>query len=346
MFGIELAEKGWVPDFLIRRGIHKMIRERLGEIAQPDCEALTEANRSFREHLSASPVALVPELANEQHYEVAPAFFERVLGRHMKYSCALWSDGVNDLDAAEARMLSVTSARAEICDGMDVLDLGCGWGSLSLWIAEHYPDCRVLAVSNSKPQREFILARRDRLGLENVEVVTADVNIYTPDRRFDRVVSVEMFEHVRNHALLLARIASWLEPDGKLFVHHFAHRECAYPFEAKGANDWMARHFFTGGIMPSDDLLLHFQRDLVVERQWRVNGLHYQRTSEAWLAQQDANRGALLPILEGVYGAGQGSLWFERWRLFFLACAELFGYRAGNEWWVTHVLMAPRGVRG
>lgn len=345
MLGIGLAEKGRVPDFLIRRGIRRMIRERLRDLPQPDCEAVGEANRAFREQLDASPIALVPQLANEQHYEVAPAFFEHVLGRRMKYSCALWSEGVNDVDAAEAGMLSVTSARAEISDGMDVLDLGCGWGSLSLWIAEHYPHCRVLAVSNSKPQREFILARRDRLGLGNVDVVTADVNAFSPERRFDRVVSVEMFEHVRNHALLLARIASWLAPGGKLFVHHFAHRECVYPFEAEGPSDWMARHFFTGGIMPSDDLLLHHQRDLLVERQWRVSGLHYRRTAEAWLARQDASRRDLLPVLEQVYGAGQGPLWFQRWRLFFMACAELFGHREGNEWWVSHALMAPRGVR-
>jgi len=342
MFGIGLAEKGWVPDPLIRIGIRQLIRERLRDLEKHDCEARGEANRLFREQLCASPVALVPELANEQHYEVAPAFFERVLGNRMKYSCALWAEGVGDLDTAEASMLRLTSERAEIRDGIDVLDLGCGWGSLSLWIAEHYPNTRVLAVSNSKPQREFILARRDLLGLENVEVVTEDVNTFAPDRRFDRVVSVEMFEHVRNHALLLSRISSWLEPGGKLFVHHFAHRECVYPFEAAGPNDWMARHFFTGGIMPSDDLLLHLQRDLVVEEQWRVNGVHYQRTAEAWLSLQDANRDALLPILEEVYGAGQGALWFERWRLFFLACAELFGYRGGNEWWVTHVRMASR----
>jgi cyclopropane-fatty-acyl-phospholipid synthase len=249
---------------------------------------------------------------------------------------------VSDLAAADEAMLALTCQRAEMADGMRVLDLGCGWGSLSLWLAEHYPSCRVLAVSNSKPQREFILGRCARLGLDNVEVLTADVNHFAPEQRFDRVLSVEMFEHVRNHELLLARIAAWLEPDGKLFVHHFAHREYAYPYETQGDDDWMGRHFFSGGIMPSDDLLLHFQRDLVVERNWRVNGVHYQKTCEAWLARQDARREALLPILAGVYGAQEADRWFQRWRIFFLACSELFGYGEGNEWWVTHVRMAPR----
>jgi cyclopropane-fatty-acyl-phospholipid synthase len=225
---------------------------------------------------------------------------------------------------------------------MTVLDLGCGWGSLSIWVAERYPRCRVLAVSNSKPQREFILKRCSERKLENVEVVTSDINHFDPARRFDRVISVEMFEHIRNYEWLLGRIAGWLEPGGKLFVHHFAHRERAYPYEAEGDDDWMARHFFSGGIMPSDDMLLHFQRDLVVDRKWRVNGMHYKQTAEAWLHMQDVQVDVLLPILAKVYGEGQAQLWFERWRLFFLACAELFGYRGGNEWWVTHVLMSLR----
>ena len=240
-------------------------------------------------------------------------------------------------------MLALTCERAEVADGMRVLDLGCGWGSLSLWLAERHRNVRILAVSNSKLQREFILARCATLGLDNVEVVTADVNSFAPDRRFDRVVSIEMFEHVRNHELLLSRIANWLEPDGKLFVHHFAHRERAYPYETTGEDDWMGRHFFSGGIMPSHDQLLHCQRDLLVERRWRVGGIHYQKTSEAWLARQDERRSEILPVLAGVYGESDAKLWFHRWRLFFLACAELFGARGGNEWWVTHVRMAPRG---
>jgi cyclopropane-fatty-acyl-phospholipid synthase len=342
MFGISWVEAGWVPDAVVRAGIRRLVRKRVDEIGQPDCEAAAEANQRFRAQLDASPIALVPELANEQHYEVAPGFFEHVLGPRLKYSCGYWPKGVDSLAASEEAMLALTCERAELADGMRVLDLGCGWGSLSLWIAEHYPRCQVVSVSNSKPQREFILSRCAREGLDNVEVVTADVNQFEAEGRFDRVVSVEMFEHVRNHALLLSRISRWLEPDGKLFVHHFSHREYAYPYETQGEDDWMGRYFFSGGIMPSDDLLLHRQNDLTVERTWRVNGTHYQKTSEAWLVEQDAKREEVLPILADVYGVETAEIWFQRWRLFFLACAELFGHRGGNEWWVTHVLMANR----
>lgn len=342
MLGARLAEAGLVPDLLARAGIRRLLRERLNEIEQADCESSAEAKRALRAQLARGPIALLPDLANEQHYEVPPAFFEQVLGRRLKYSCALWQDGVSDLDGAEERMLALTCLRAGIRDGMSVLDLGCGWGSLSFWIAEQYPACRVLSVSNSKPQREFILRQCQRRGIDNVEVVTADVNVFTPARRFDRVVSVEMFEHVRNHELLLRRISTWLEPQGKLFVHHFAHRECMYTYEATGPNDWMARHFFSGGLMPSDDMLLHLQGDLVVEQTWRVNGLHYRKTAEAWLALQDARRERVTRVLAGAYGADRAGLWFQRWRLFFLACAELFGFRGGNEWWVTHALMSRR----
>ena len=346
MRGIGLVEAGLVPDAVVRVGIRRLLRRRLREIAFDDCEAAEAAQRAFREERHTSPIAPLPRLANEQHYEVAPAFFEHVLGPRLKYSCALWSEGVGDLAAAEEAMLALTCERAELSDGMRVLDLGCGWGSLSLWIAERYPRTRVLAVSNSKPQREFVLARCARRGLDNVEVMTADVNRFAPGRRFDRVLSVEMFEHVRNHDLLLSRIAGWLEPGGKLFVHHFAHRACAYPYETEGDDDWMGRQFFSGGMMPSDDLLLHCQRDLVVEETWRVCGVHYEKTCRAWLARQDARREALLRILADVYGDGAARLWNQRWRLFFLACAELFGYRRGNEWWVTHVRMASRTGAG
>jgi cyclopropane-fatty-acyl-phospholipid synthase len=340
--GLDLAERGLLPDAIVRLGIRRMLRERLRELAAPDAEAARRMHEAFLLELRRSPVALVPECANEQHYELPARYFEQVLGRRLKYSCGLWTDGATGLDDAEERMLAATVRRAAIEDGMSVLDLGCGWGSFALWLAERAPACRVLAVSNSKPQREFILGRCEQLGLRNLEVVTADVNAFAPDRRFDRVVSVEMFEHVRNHPLLLSRISSWLEPDGRLFVHHFAHREHAYPYEERGDGDWMTRHFFRGGMMPSDDLLLRCQDDLVVESHWRVSGLHYHNTCEAWLANHDARRAAILPILAEAHGREGAELAFRRWRLFFLACSELFGARGGNEWWVTHVRMRPR----
>jgi cyclopropane-fatty-acyl-phospholipid synthase len=342
MLAIRLAEAGLVPDPLIRAGIRRLLRRRLAELARPTPEEKLAHKLAFLDGLRRAPVALVPELANEQHYELPPAFFEQVLGPRMKYSCALFEDGVRELGVAEERMLEATCERAGIEDGMRVLELGCGWGSLSLWLAERYPRCRVLAVSNSKPQREFVLGRAARARLGNVEVRTADVNVFEPDARFDRVVSVEMFEHLRNHERMLARIARWLEPGGRLFVHHFSHREHAYPYEAAGDDDWMARHFFSGGIMPSDDLLRHHPRDLVVEAQWRVSGTHYHKTCEAWLERLDARRERVLPVLAQAYGRDAAPLWLERWRLFFLACSELFGFRGGREWWVTHVRMAPR----
>ena len=243
-------------------------------------------------------------------------------------------------------MLGLTAERAELTDGLRILDLGCGWGSLSIWMATRYPNSEIVSVSNSKPQRDFILAQCRKLDLRNVEVITADVNDFVPPGRFDRVLSVEMFEHVRNHEALLSRISAWLQHDGKLFVHHFSHRNRSYPFEIEGSDDWMGRYFFSGGMMPSDDLLLHCQKDLIVEDKWQVNGTHYKKTCDAWLALQDAHRDELLPVLETIYGRDQAKLWHQRWRPFFLACSELFGFSEGNEWWVTHTLMSLRSENG
>jgi cyclopropane-fatty-acyl-phospholipid synthase len=331
-----LAEAGLVPDRLVRTGIRRMLAERLRELV-----AVPAAERAlFVEECRKGPIALVPELANEQHYEVPPAFFAAVLGPRLKYSCAFFDDDTPSLGAAEERMLALTAERAGIADGMAILDLGCGWGSFSLWAAERFPASRVVAVSNSAPQRRFLVDRARERGLYNVTVTTADVNRFEAQGRFDRVVSIEMFEHVRNHERLLARIRRWLAPEGRLFVHHFCHREHAYPYVDRGPGDWMARHFFSGGMMPSEGWLAQFADDLAVERQWRVPGTHYARTSEAWLARLDAQRERVQEILAPVYGA-DARRWLHRWRLFFLACAELFAYRGGEEWFVTHLLLAP-----
>jgi cyclopropane-fatty-acyl-phospholipid synthase len=341
-FAIDCVERGWVPDLATRAAIRRLCSQRLGECQQSNCELEREDLESFLSDMRRGPIAPVPERANEQHYELPASFFGHVLGPHRKYSCCWWPAGVDSLEAAEAASLGETCARAELADGQEILELGCGWGSLSLWMASRYPGSRVTAVSNSRPQREYIESEARRRGIENLQVITADMNRLHFNRSFDRVVSVEMFEHMRNYERLLRRISGWLRPEGRLFVHIFCHRRFAYPFETDGDDNWMGRYFFTGGIMPSDDLLARFSDDLRVERQWRWNGQHYQRTSDAWLHNLDRNRDQVMPILEEAYGRAESHRWFHRWRMFFLAVSELFGYRGGEEWFVGHYLLRPR----
>lgn len=335
---LSLAEAGWLPTPLLRVGIRRLLAARLREESRGTCEDWQARRRRFIENAASGPIAIVPEKANEQHYEVPAKFFTKVMGCRLKYSCCHWPDGVNTLDDAEKSALQITCERAEVTDGMRILDLGCGWGSVSLWIAEQYPQCQVTGVSNSSSQREFIEKRAAETGLENLTVVTADMNEFDPQSTYDRIISVEMFEHMRNHRELLRRISTWLNPAGKLFVHVFCHRQFTYPFQAEGDSDWMAQHFFTGGIMPGDDLLPLYQDHLRLQQQWRWNGRHYQRTSESWLQNLAKHREEITAAFNETYGKQNATRWLNRWRLFFLACAELFGYRDGNEWWVSHYL--------
>jgi cyclopropane-fatty-acyl-phospholipid synthase len=333
---LEWTEQGRVPDAVIRAGIRRLCRQRLRDIEAGDIEAAARRQDDFVRLMNAGPVAPLPEMANEQHYEVPPEFFDTALGMHRKYSCCHWDDDTRSLDDAEAAALRISCERAGIRDGMTVLDLGCGWGSLSLWIARYYPGCSVTAVSNSAPQRAFIEAEAAREGLENLTVITADMNEFDAPGRYDRIVSVEMFEHMRNYRELFARVHGWLKPGGRFFMHIFCHRSTPYEFVDEGDADWMSRHFFSGGIMPSDDLPLRFQERLQLVDRYRWNGRHYERTCNAWLANMDARRERIMAIFEDTYGRDAAAKWFQRWRIFFMACAELFGLEGGREWYVSH----------
>ena len=333
---IAAAESGRLPDVLVRFGIRGIVatrskaEERLGRTAS-----------EFASSLSAQPLATYTAAANEQHYEVPSEFFEKVLGSRLKYSCGLFEDGCASLDQAEEAMLRVTCERARLYDGAVILELGCGWGSLTLWMAEHYPASKIVAVSNSNTQREFIEKQCQERGLQNVEVKTANVaHLELDGGRFDRVVSVEMFEHIRNWPKLYARVATWLAPDGLFFKHIFCHREHAYFFEDEGEEDWMARHFFSGGVMPCFELPSCVGDALALEESWKISGEHYAKTAEAWLEKTDSQRSDLLEM--GIFEPGleiSPKVALQRWRMFFMACAELFGFEDGNEWFVGHYLL-------
>ena len=335
---IKLAEKGFLPDSLIRLGIKRLCSQRLLQVTSLSDADMEKEHAAWIDVLKKSPIALVPEKANEQHYEVPPRLFELVLGKNLKYSSGFWPEGVSSLDQSESAMLELTAERAGLFDGQDILELGCGWGSLTLYMAAHFPKSKITAVSNSNDQRQFIEERCRQLKLENISVITADMNDFNAEGLFDRVVSIEMFEHMRNYEKLLGRVNAWLKKEGKLFVHIFSHQKVAYPFEDKDDADWMAREFFSGGQMPSHRLLMSFPEQMKIEKDWRVSGIHYEKTSLAWLQKMDKNKAEVIELFKKTYGEEGASSWFQRWRIFFMSCEVLFGYNHGSEWGVSHYL--------
>ena len=340
---IDLCERGLVPDFLTRYGIRKLCEQRLRDEHDGDLDRADARFRTLLSELRSSPIAIETAAANEQHYEVPTRFFELSLGKRLKYSGCYYPDGNETLDEAEEKMLALYGERAELKDGMRILELGCGWGSLTLWMAERFPNSRITGVSNSRTQREHILGQAAARGLANVEIITTDVNrLDLSPETFDRCVSIEMFEHMRNYDTLLGNIARWLKPGGKLFVHIFCHRSLMYPFETEGSDNWMGRYFFTGGLMPSADTLLHFQSALRIEQRWVLSGIHYEKTANHWLENQDRHAEEVHRVLAETYGAKNAAVWAQRWRMFWMACAELFGYAGGSEWGVAHYRFVKR----
>jgi cyclopropane-fatty-acyl-phospholipid synthase len=337
-----MGERAPIPDFVTRAAISAFVDRARRALA----DGGDDVDAAFARDMADRPIAEHTDDANAQHYEVPARFFRLVLGPRLKYSSALYDEGATTLGMAEDRALAQTCAHADLADGQRILELGCGWGSLSLWMAERYPRARIVSVSNSASQREEIEARARAQGLANLNVITADMNHFHASGVFDRVVSVEMFEHMANWRALLTRTASWLTPDGRLFLHVFSHSGRPYRFDHEDGDDWIAKHFFTGGVMPSEGLIGRFSDLFEVEAQWRWSGDHYRRTADAWLANFDRNKAAIMPILRQTYGA-DAALWARRWRLFFLATAGLFGARGGEAWGVSHYRLKPvRGVDG
>ena len=335
---LKLAESGLLPDFILRAGIRHLSEVRLKEITANSCQIGATNETAFISAMNKSDVAPVPELANAQHYEVPEQFFHYCLGINRKYSSCYWDKSTKTLDQAENLALNLTCQHADLQDGQTVLEMGCGWGSLSLWMAIHYPNSHITGVSNSNSQREYIMAQAKLRGLDNLNIMTCDMNIFQAPQKYDRIVSVEMFEHMRNWHNLYSRVHDWLKPGGKFFKHIFVHRLIPYAFDVRGEDDWMSEHFFSGGMMPSDDLPLRFQDKLKLLNLWRWDGTHYEKTANAWLENMDIHQAEITPILAATYGDKNVEMWRNRWRIFYLACAELFGLKNGQEWWVSHYL--------
>ncbi len=336
-----------LPDSLLRLAVRFIVKRKaeLQEIKSIDERQAYMAN--FVENLKKERIAIHTDNANEQHYELPPQFFKAILGKMLKYSCGYWSEKPvlnrvdQDLDQSEEDMLALTCRRADIKNGQEILDLGCGWGSAALYLAREYPGANITAVSNAAPQIDYIRNEAVRLGYDNLSTMKADINDLELPQKFERVVTVEMFEHMRNYEVLLDKVAGFIKPGGKLFIHIFSHHTYPFLYEDRTGRDWMARHFFTGGTMPSHDLLHYFLDHFALEKQWALSGEHYRYTLEAWLQKMDRQKAEIYPIFVETYGE-EAEKWWNYWRLFFLSCAEFFGFRDGNEWFVSHYLLSKK----
>jgi cyclopropane-fatty-acyl-phospholipid synthase len=349
MNAIDLAERRWLPDSWVRAGMRRLIAKRLKSETRGDETERAARFEQFVRELDASPIAIETQSANRQHYEMPARFFRLHLGPRMKYSCCLYATGRETVAGAEEAMLATYAERCDMIDGQRILDLGCGWGSFALWAAARFPRSTVVALSNSRGQREYIEAAAAERGLHNLTVRTGDIVDFEFDAGdlgggFDRIVSIEMFEHMKNYRMLFAKLARWLADEGRVFVHVFANRRVAYPFEDEEDDDWMSRYFFTGGTMPSFDLFKRFDDDLEIEQRWWVSGRHYERTANDWLRHMDAAESAIMDIFRATYGEADARIWFARWRMFYMAVAELFGFDEGKQWGVAHYRFARRGT--
>ncbi len=340
----KLMETDIFPDWVIRMGIRTMLKQKIKEHTEAHEEIAQQKKIEFVNELKNSPIAIETDSANEQHYELPAEFFHMVLGERKKYSSAYWTDETKTLQEAEEAMLSLYCERAELKDGMSILDLGCGWGSLSLWLAEQYPNSDITGLSNSSGQRAYIMDKAKAKGLSNLKIITANVVEYDFDMQFDRVMSIEMLEHMKNYERLFEKISRWLKEDGLFFTHIFTHKNFAYHYEDTDGNDWLTRHFFTGGTMPSNDLFHYFQKDLTLINQWALSGVHYEKTANEWLKNQYVYRDEIRSVFETTYGKKDTTRWWVYWKVFFMACAELWGYENGSEWMVSHYLFSKHAV--
>ncbi|KAL9031899.1 MAG: hypothetical protein Q9196_000095 [Gyalolechia fulgens] len=337
-----LLDGGYLPRAVIRYGIRTQLADRIKSIESTCLEDAYKKKMEYVQALRTRPMAIETAAANAQHYEVGTGVLQACLGPRMKYSCCLYPTGGETLGQAEIEMLDTYVEKANVVDGMSILDLGCGWGSAALYFAETFPRSRITAFSNSRTQKNYIDQQASSKGLNNVKVITGDIVDYKFEPgSFDRVVSIELFEHMKNYELLMAKVAAALKPGGKLFVHIFNHKTSPYDFE----EGWMSTHFFSGGTMPSADLLHHFQRDLTLTNQWWVSGKHYAKTCEDWLIKMTNNKKSIWPHLEATYGKELAGVWYQRWQIFYMACAELFAYEGGDTWGVSHYLFEKDLVR-